>query len=225
MIRETMAVRSRGVKKEYADEMNLQGVATQQEMEDAFSEHIDTEHTAEGLLPTPVEDNQILKSYDDNGTLKWKIVAADDPVEGLTVISLPYYWDDVRGKYLANQSIKINFYENGTGKRRRYMNYIPEIRSNRVPFKVQNNEEYCLVSAEYYTTDENSGSVMEIRDISDGVDTLATVDLGSNATDYFYIDTLNIDIKSGVWLAGRILSTSLDNPVLVLELRKVYTPA
>jgi len=219
-----MAVRSRGVKREYVEELNLQGVATQKEMEDAFTEHTNNEHSPEGLLPVPVEGNSILKSYDDAGTIKWKVVKADDPVEGLTVISLPYYWDEARQKYLANQSIKINFYENGTGKRRRYMNYIPEIRSDRVPFKIQDNEDYCLVAAEYYTTDENSGEVMEIRDISDGVDVLATVNLGSTATDYFYADSLNIDLSSGVWLAGRILSTKLDNPVLILELRKIYTP-
>lgn len=39
-----MAVRNRGVRKEYVDEMNLNSVATQQELEDAFTEHINTDH-------------------------------------------------------------------------------------------------------------------------------------------------------------------------------------
>ena len=216
-----MAVRSRGVKREYVEELNLEGVATQKEMDDAFTEHITNEHNLGAILPEATSDNQILKSDDNN---EWKVVKADDPIEGLTVISLPYYWDEDRQKYLANQSIKINFYENGTRKKNRYMNYIPEIRSNRVPFKIQDNEDYCLVAAEYYTTDENTGKVMEVRDISDGVDVLATVNLGSTASDYFYVDTLDISLASGVWLAGRILGTQLDNPVLILELRKVYIP-
>ena len=142
----------------------------------------------------------------------------------MTVIALPYHWDEARQKFLDNQLTRVVFYENGTDKRRRYMNYIPEIRSDRVPFKIYQNEEYCIVNAEYYTSDSNSGEVMEIRDMANSAQSLATVNLGSSSTDNFFIDELNISLLEGIELAGYILDTRLDNPTLVLGLRKIWTP-
>jgi hypothetical protein len=217
-----MAVRSRGQKKEFVDEIKTGGVATQVELNQAIADHIADKHSDVGAsigLPPATEGNQIVKSNDDN---EWVVVAADDPVEGLTVISLPYYYDELRGKYLDNQLVRVVFYENGTDRRRRYMNYIPEIRSDRVPFKIYDNEKYCIVNAEYYTTDQESGEVIEVRDMAAGAAALATVNLGDTATDNFFIDTVDITLNEGVELAARIMDTRLDNPTLILGLRKVW---
>jgi hypothetical protein len=227
-----------------AASINGEGASTDQERADAIATHVQNYAHApiaqpgtddnkilffngstyiwvDMALPPATDENQILKSDSNN---EWKVVRADDPVEGLTVIALPYYWDEARQKFLDNQLVRVTFYENGTGKRRRYMNFIPEIRSDRVPFKIYQNESYCIVNAEYYTTDTNSGQVMEIRDMADSASALATVNLGSTPIDNFFIDTLNISLLEGVELAGYILNTKLDNPTLVLGLRKIWIP-
>ena len=173
------------------------------------------------LLPTPSNGNQILKSNDNE---EWVIVDADDPVEGLTVIALPYYWDENRKKYLDNQISRKVFYENGTRKRRRYLNYIPEIKSNDIPFRIYDNESYCLVNAEYHTENDNSGKVMEIRDEADNKKVLATVNLGSTSTNNFFIDDIDIVFSAGMDISVYVKGKSLDNPTLVLGLRKIWTP-
>jgi hypothetical protein len=173
------------------------------------------------LLPTPLNGNQILKSNDDG---EWVIVDADDPVDGLTVIALPYYWDETRQKYLDNQLTRVVFYENGNDRRRRYLNYIPEIRSDDIPFRIYDNESYCLVNAEYHTEDLESGQVMEVRDVADNENVLATVNLGATDTNNFFIDNVDITLTAGMDIAVYVMDTRLDNPTLVLGLRKIWTP-
>jgi len=230
-----MATISRGIQKGYAEEIKSSGVATQEELntqkiqlEDfttsAISEHTSTEHGLQNILPTPISSNDIIKAHElDDGTIEWSVVKADDPEEGLKVISLPYYYDSVREKYLSKESLRLNFYENGNNKRRTYMCYIPEIKSNRVPFKVQENETYCITGYEYLTSDENSGKVINIKDVAND-EVLYSIDIGDDDVDYDMMDNLDIVIDDSVWIAPRILSTSLDNPVLILYMRKIYIP-
>lgn len=180
-----------------------------------------TINTSLDFLPTGTDDNQILKTNSNN---EWVTVKADDPVEGLTVIALPYYWDEVRQKYLDNQLLRVVFYENGDSRRRRYLNYIPEIRSNDIPFRIYDNETYCLVNAEYHTENEATGVVMEIRDIADNNRTLGSVNLGDVPTSNFFIDSVDINLTEGMDVAAYITNTRLDNPTLVLGLRKIWTP-
>ena len=118
----------------------------------------------------------------------------------------------------------VTFYENGTDKRRRYLNYIPEIRSNSVPYKIYTGNRYCIVSAEYYSSDTSTGEIMEIRDMANNANAIASVQLGTTPSSNFYIDNLDIELDEGVELAGYILDTRLDNPTLVLGLRKIWTP-
>jgi len=171
------------------------------------------------LLPEPAEENMILKSNPDK---EWVTVRADDPEEGLKVIALPYYWDEDRQKYLDNTMIRVVFYSNTSNERKKYMKYVPQIKSDKIPFKIYDNESYCIVQAEYATTDENSGKVIDIRDVSGSANTLAVVNLGSAETDHFFINNIDITLNSGVYLAAYIRNTSLDNPVLILGLRKIW---
>jgi hypothetical protein len=230
-----MAVRSRGVKREYADEMNQQGVATQQEMDDAFSEHIANDHTAEGLLPAPSEDNQILKSYtNDDDELAWKIVKADDPQEGLTVIALPYYWDEVREKYLGNEVIRLINYLPSTGNEDEYMYYIPDTRSCVVGFNTFEGEKYCIVGLEYAADNEKSGNILEIRNITGesdsgwgGVeyeyDTLYTLDLGDDEVTKARVNDMDVLVDEGFRLCSYLLEdVDVDRPALIMMLRKVW---
>jgi len=229
-----MAVRSRGVKKEYVQELNLEGVATQKEMDDAFAEHIEKDHTAEGLLPTPEEENQILKSYiNDDDELAWKIVKADDPQEGLTVISLPYYWDDVREKYLDNNEIRVTFYKDGNADDE-WFYYIPSVRCDRVPHKLVDSQKLCIVEVQIFLSEATNGEVTEIRNItgytSSGwggktaeYDTLAVVNLGEDDTDTYVDSTLDIDLEGDIMLSGYVLEDAdLEDPVMTVVMRKVW---
>ena len=229
-----MAVRSRGVKKEYVQELNLEGVATQKEMDDAFAEHIENDHTEEGLLPAPEEENMILKSYvNDDDEIKWKVVKADDPQEGLTVIALPYYWDEDREKYLDNQVIRVVMYKDGNADDE-WIYYIPNIRSDRVPYKLFPGETMCIVGYELSMSDTASGEVIEIRNITgyeEGVfgsktaeyDVLYTIDLGDDEVDTQIDMTLNIDADPDYMLSAYALADAdLDDPVMTILLRKVW---
>lgn len=229
-----MAVRSRSIKKEYADEMNQSGVATQQEMDDAFNDHIDNGHSAEGLLPTPLEENQILKSYTNDGTLAWKVVKADDPQEGLTVIALPYYWDEARQKYLDNNTIRVINYVNTNGAEDEYMYYVPGIRSCVMPFNVFEGEKYCLVGLEYNAASEANGPIIEMRNItgksSSGwgnieyeYNVLYTVDLGTEDTFELRITDIDAILDSGSKLSSYLLEdVDIDQPAMIMILRRVW---
>ena len=229
-----MAVRSRSIKREYADEMNQSGVATQQEMEDAFSEHIENGHSAEGLLPVPGEENQILKSYTNaDGELAWKIVKADDPVEGLTVIALPYYWDDARGKYLDNNVVRVVNYTSSNGAEDEYLYHIPGIRSCVMPWGVFEGEKYCVVGMQFNTENECSGEVLELRNITGSsssgfggttyeYDTLYTLDVGDATTETLKLD-VNVELVAGSKLSSYMLAdVDADKPAMVMILRKVW---
>ena len=229
-----MAVISRGVKKEYVEEVNLDGVATQKEMDDTFAEHIANYHTEEGLLPAPEEENMILKSYtNDDDEIKWKVVKADDPQEGLTVIALPYYWDEDREKYLDNQVVRIVMYKDGDTDDE-WIYYIPNVRSDRVPYKLFEGETMCIVGYEMSMSEAANGEVAEIRNITgyeEGLfgsktaeyDTLHVIDLGDDDVDTKNDMTLNIDVEAGFLLSAYVLEDAdLEDPVISILMRKVW---
>ena len=206
---------------EFADAMGIPGgVAPLDENNKVPTIHLPPIEDISTILPTATEPNLIIKSDSNND---WIVVPADDPDEGLKVIALPYYYDEVRQKYLDNQLIRVVFYENGDNIRNRYLNYIPEIRSDRVPFRIYQNEQYCIVNAGYYATNSESGNILTLLDTANGNNTLANVTLGA-ATDTFFIDTLNIDLLAGTDLAVYANNIRLGNPTLILGLRKIWTP-
>ena len=228
-----MAIRSRGIKKDYADEMNLDGVATQKEMDDAFTEHIDDYHTADGLLPAPEEDNMILKSYEnDDEELAWKTVVADDPDEGLTVIALPYYWDEDRQKYLDNQTVRVTVYMSGNADDE-WLYCIPRIRSDSVPYKMLDSDKMCITEVQFFTSEKTSGDVIEIRNITGYIssvwgrktalyDTIYTVSL-DDTTDTYVDSSVDIDLEGDISLGGYAIDgADLEDPVCIVIMRKVW---
>jgi len=230
-----MATRSRGIKASYAEEMNQEGIATQVEMEEAFTEHIANDHTAEGLLPTPEEDNQILKSWvNDDDELAWTVVAADDPEEGLKVIALPYYWDEDREMYLDNNVVRVVNYINSNGCEDEYLYHIPGIRSCVMPWGVFTGEKYCVVGLQFNTENTTTGEVLELRNITGSssstlggttyeYDTLYTLDVGSDDVSETLKEDLAVLLDEGFKLSSFMLDDAdADKPAMVMMLRKVW---
>ena len=169
--------------------------------------------------PDPLLDDTKILRYDSILDSYVLIPQAD-----IKTIALPYYWDDVRKKYLDNQVQRVMFYKNGTNKMNTWMNYAPAITSSNFPFEIRQGEDSCLVSFEYSTTDLNTGTVIELRDKNNDDLALASLNLGTTPVDYLYNNNLNIDFNAGIAIASRILGTTLDNSVLVLGFRKIYNP-
>jgi hypothetical protein len=185
------------------------------------------------LLPAVSEENQILKS---NSNGDWVIVAADDPVEGLTVMALPYYYDSVREKYLGNEVIRVANYISGSGREDEYQYYIPGIRSCAMPFNIFEGEKYCLVGLEYNSENAKSGEILEYRTITGSTsgafggttyeyETLGTLDLGSDEVTEKYIDNLDIVLEAGTKLCSYLLEdVDVDNPAIIMMLRRIWEP-
>ena len=231
-----MAIRSRGVKTEYADEVNTEGVATQAEMEQAFADHIKNDHNPENIyMPEPTDENQILKSYidEDDGSINWKIVKADDPQEGLTVIALPYYWEDARQKYLGNEVVRVINYIDNDGCEDEYMYYIPGIRNCVRSYNIYEGEKYCIVGIEYSSENAKSGNIIELRTITGKTesffgttyeyDTLYVLNLGADEVTELYLDNLDITIDNTIKLSSYILADSdVDKPAITILLRRIW---
>jgi len=183
------------------------------------------------LLPEPDEENMILKSNSDN---EWIMIKADDPEEGLKVIALPYYWDEDRQKYLDNTMIRVIFYSDSTYEKNKYMKYVPEIKCDRIPFKIYPNESYCIIQLEFAVSDETNGKVMDIRNItktnkggwgnSAEYENIFTLDIGDDDIAQLFVGGLDYTLDEGDGLGVYIKNTSLDNPVLIIGLRKIWIP-
>lgn len=212
-----MAIISRGTKKSLVDEINVDGVATQKELNDALANHILDKHgVGDSIgLPDATESNQIVKS---NDALEWVVVNADDPDEGLQVLALPYYWDDVRGKYLGNETERIMFFNNGTNKKNVYYYYTPSVVSSTIPCRIFG--EHCLVALEWYNTTTVTGKVMELRNKATSNSSL--YDLTVSSKTEAYLDTLNVTIPNGTQLEPYVGNITQANPTLILYLKKVY---
>lgn len=131
------------------------------------------------------------------------------------------YYDDSTGQYLSYQEYKVPFYLNGNDKRNTYLNYIPRIRSSKVPYKILTSDSFVIVRAELYSSDKNSGKLISIRDKAQGYDEIFYLDVGSTAVDEYVIDGLNYTVGNGVELCARVLGTKMNNPVVILTLRRI----
>ena len=131
------------------------------------------------------------------------------------------YYDEDSGQYLSYQEYKVPFYLNGTDKRNTYMNYIPRIRSSKVPYKILSDDDFLITKAEAYSSDKNSGKLYSIRDKADGYNELFYIDVGSPAVDEYLIEGLQYTISNGTELVCRVLGTRVDNPVVILTLRRI----
>jgi len=131
------------------------------------------------------------------------------------------YYDEGTGLYLSTQEYKVPFYLNGNGKRNTYLNYIPGIRSSKVPYKILTDDDYLITAVETYSSDENNGKLFSIRDRAQGYAEIFYIDVGSADVSEYYIDGLAYQVGNGVELTCRVLGTRVDNPVVILTVRRI----
>ena len=129
----------------------------------------------------------------------------------------PYYYDSIRGRYLAFDTIVSNFYLDGTNRKNQYMYQVPGISSSNIPYVVSG--EYCIIGWDFYATTSVDGQIMEILD-ENAVSQLSISVINSNAVSNTTSDILVTDKKLSVY----ILNTGIDTPVLKLYLKKTYYP-
>ena len=131
------------------------------------------------------------------------------------------YYDDTTGQYLSYQEYKIPFYLNGNDKRNTYLNYIPRIRSSKVPYKILGDDSFVITRVETYSSDTNRGKLFSIRDKAQGYAEIFYIDVGSTPVDEYMIDGLNFVISNGVELCARVLNRAVSNPVVILTMRRI----
>jgi len=135
-----------------------------------------------------------------------------------------FYFDEDRNRYLGLSVDIINFYLDGTNRKKMYLYNIPEISSSAVPARQY--EEKVITGIEWYATSAvNDGqSIFEIRDNDTG-NSLYTVS-NNSGTDLQsdFINTLDVLISADTNISGYVLNNGLDTPVLKVYLRKTYYP-
>lgn len=134
-----------------------------------------------------------------------------------------FYFDEVRGLYLDNQLTRIVMYENGSGHKNKYLNYIPQVRSNMVPYRISSTESFIITDLQFDRTIATSGDVLEIRDISTTTPTvLYTLNVPVDEITTIHTD-LNITLPSNAEIALYVGDIRHDNPSVVIGLRKIWT--
>ncbi len=131
------------------------------------------------------------------------------------------YLDPISGEYLSYQEYKVPFYLSGNGKRNTYMNYIPQIRSSKVPYKILSTDDFLITKVETYSSDTNSGKLFSIRDKANGYAEIFYIDVGETAIDEYLIEDLQYTVTNGMELTCRVLGTRVDNPVVILTMRRI----
>ena len=131
------------------------------------------------------------------------------------------YYDVATEKFLTHQEYKLPFYLNGNRKRNTYMNYKPRIRSSKIPYEMLTNDEFMVMRAEMYTSDSNSGNLFSIRDKHDGYSELFNIDVGSSSTNKYVRNDINVTISPGMGICARVLNTRVDNPIVILTLKRI----
>ncbi len=131
------------------------------------------------------------------------------------------YYDDSSGELLSYQEYKIQFYLDGANKKNSYMNHIPQIPSSDVPYKILGSSDYLIIRAEIYSTDSNSGKLFSIQDKANGYSEIFGIDVGSTSVDEYIIDNLSYPISNGMQIVCRVLNTRVDNPVVILTMRRI----
>jgi len=141
---------------------------------------------------------------------------------GTPGIAVTYYLDEVRNKYLSHQIFKVPFYRKDNVKRQ-YMNYMPDIRSSNVPYRLLGTYDFCVVGFEMYNVAEVSGTIMDVRDESTGFASILPINIPVLATEY-YDETVDITLTSGAGLCAYIEDNTLTDPVLILNIRQIFVP-
>lgn len=183
--------------------------ASEVELEERFTLHnSESIHLPEGIQGT--NDNQFLKF--DGKDYVWTDITT------LDIVANPFYYDKVRDKYLGNEEKEIQFYLSGTRKSRQYMYQVPNVRSNKSPYRVK--DEYCITGYSFYndkTVTDND--VIDLRDDNkNSILSISVINSDSSSDDT--VDILINDIN----LSSYINYTKLDIPVLKIYLRKTYYP-
>jgi hypothetical protein len=131
------------------------------------------------------------------------------------------YLDENSGQYLSYQEYKIPFYLSGNGKKNSYMNYVPQIRSSKVPYKILSEDDFMITKVETYSSDTNSGKLFSVRDKANGYDEIFYIDVGSDPVDEYLAEGLQFVVTNGMELTCRVLGTRVNNPVVILTMRRI----
>lgn len=134
--------------------------------------------------------------------------------------ALPYYYDEARELYLSQQVFKIPFYLNGIVKKQ-YMNYMPDIRSSSVPYRLISDNLFCLVGFEFYMATETSGLLMEVRDENSNYASILSIST-STLVNQVFNNEVNITLPLDTGLCVFAEDNSLNDPVLILSTRRIY---
>jgi hypothetical protein len=101
------------------------------------------------------------------------------------------------------------------------MNYVPQIRSSKVPYKILSEDDFMVTKVETYSSDTNSGKLFSVRDKANSYDEIFYIDVGDDAVDEYLIEGLQFVVTNGMEIACRVLGTRVDNPVVILTLRRI----
>lgn len=145
----------------------------------------------------------------------------EDELIARTVNTAPFTWDPDAGEYVGNQLNRIIFYENGTGIKQKYISYIPGISSNIVPYKLLSSETIIIKFIQFSTSFLASGNIIDILDNNTGA-ILFSLDIGATSTLDYFTDVVNHKLIGPVDLSVYVNNNRLDNPSLIIGVRKVY---
>jgi hypothetical protein len=131
-----------------------------------------------------------------------------------------FYFDESTGLYLDNQLDRVIMYENGLGHKDKYLNYIPQIRSNVVPYRINSTENVLITDIQFDRTLATSGDMIQIKNLIDD-SVIYTI---SCTTDEIttIIEDVNTVIPSDAEVACYLLGIRQDNPSVVMGIRKIW---
>ena len=190
-----MAVRRRGISKEYADEIVQEGIATQKEMEDMFTTHVVAEHDSPKVA---YAYDTVRQKYLDTNVLR--VVYYLDKTEADD--EYMYYIKDTRSCVLGFTLFDSEKYCL-VG-----VEYVATSEADGVVMEVRN------------ITDEQPGAWGSVNYT---YDTIYSVDLGTDKVKSKYINDIDIVLLPENKIVTYVTQDAdIDNPVLVLLLRKIW---
>ena len=171
--------------------------------------------TSDGVIP-PHQNNPDTVLTTDGVDVFWQINSGGGTEGGIPVE--PYYHDMTRDRYLAFDTIIVDFYMDGTNRKNMYMYQVPGIPSNSVPYKIDG--EYCLIGWDFFATSIESGNIINIVDSNSNVVLPITLSTTTSSESNTSENTLVTDKL----LSSYINSNGVDTPVVKIYLKKTYYP-
>lgn len=134
----------------------------------------------------------------------------------------PYILDATSGQYLSNQLERYTFSLNGTGHKEKYMDLVPGIASNVLPFKVFAGDSFVIKWIQFENTYLASGAIIDIRNTADE-SVLWQLDVGTTPLYSYYAENIDITVSGPVNYGLYINNNRLDNPAIIMGVRQIFT--